>query len=329
VYLEIDEGFPEHRKTLRFCHLMQNPEAWSYLIRLWRWACRCAKTGSLLGMHAHEVELAMGWREMDGRAYAAAVEAGFIVADASGDPAAIHDWMDYTGRAIARMEQQAEEKKLYRKHCKRECDGADAGCLWCIRQRKRAPGHQNKRPRTIPISSQDSLPLSDGHPTKSRPVQTSPDQSRPAPPDPERARVAGTGPEQSKPWLSAYAWWDYFGKRWCMAYRTVSYGFGSDGKAQGTLTDQILTKTPPEVLERLWTQRERFVGTFLQDVRPDLKQARHPFAFFVSRWSEYRPDLDAVASPPKMHVAKPSEPAIDEVSLRWLAKAREAKGSGS
>jgi hypothetical protein len=38
MYLEIDEGYFEHPKTMDLCGRMQNALAWAYPIALWKWA---------------------------------------------------------------------------------------------------------------------------------------------------------------------------------------------------------------------------------------------------------------------------------------------------
>lgn len=138
MYLEIDEGFVGHRKTIRFCGLMQNQEAWSHLVRLWSWACRGAPDGDLSGMDPAEVEIAMGWRTMDGRCYAAAVKAGFIDELADGSKR-IHNWEKRTGGAIKRMADEADRKKRWRLHRDNKCGGEGGGswgappCQFCVR----------------------------------------------------------------------------------------------------------------------------------------------------------------------------------------------------
>lgn len=106
MYLEIDEGFPGHRKTLRLCSLLKNPEAGWYMIRLWTWACRSCPTGNLAGLTAYEIETAAQYRPLDGECYAAMVAAGFIDTDEQG-PIALHGWSERTGYAIKRMEKNA------------------------------------------------------------------------------------------------------------------------------------------------------------------------------------------------------------------------------
>jgi hypothetical protein len=114
VYLEIDEGFTSHPKTLRFAALMQDPNAPFYLMRLWSWACRSAPDGDLSMMDATAIEFAVGYRNMDGRCFGAMVKAGFLDADEHGSPMRIHNWDQRTGGSIERMRQRADLKRIYR-----------------------------------------------------------------------------------------------------------------------------------------------------------------------------------------------------------------------
>lgn len=78
MYLETDEGFPGHRKTLRLCTLLKCDTADAYPVRLWAWAVRSAPDGDLTGMDPAEIEMAVRYRRMDGKLFEALVGAGFI-----------------------------------------------------------------------------------------------------------------------------------------------------------------------------------------------------------------------------------------------------------
>lgn len=156
MHLEIDEGFFAHPKTLRFCALMQNAEAWSHIQRLWAWACRSAPNGDLSLLEPAEVELAMGWRAMDGKAYAAAVKAGFIDESEPGRPLAIHGWMDRTGGAIKRMADKAAYLREHRTKSNRYRTGTEPA------QNQNEVVTEHQEPPSEPTS----------------PVQSSPDKTR-------------------------------------------------------------------------------------------------------------------------------------------------------
>lgn len=184
MYLEIDEGFLGHRKTIRFCSLMKNPEAPTLLLRLWTWACRSAPDGDLSGMEPYDIEIAVGYRELDGSCFAALVASRFVDVDAeTGRPSRIHNWMERTGGAIARMAQAAEKKRLYRIHKDGDCGGAQS-CEFCQKDiAKRAggqtgnvPGQSTDATKTVVVKS---APAAQDKPTQTRPVQSSPVQTSP------------------------------------------------------------------------------------------------------------------------------------------------------
>lgn len=137
VYLEINEGFPGHRKTLRLCSALQDTRAGWYMIRLWTWACRSCPSGDLTGMSPYDIEIAVGYAPMDGKCYQAMVGAGgpgrcgFIEESTPGEPSVIHDWMEHTGGAIKRMEESAADKKRWRAHKDRKCTSP---CRWCDKE---------------------------------------------------------------------------------------------------------------------------------------------------------------------------------------------------
>jgi hypothetical protein len=167
VYLEIDEGFATHRKTLRFCALMMDHNAFAYVLRLWTWACRSAPDGDLSGMEAMDIEIAVQYRHNDGKCYTALVKAGFIDEDVQGTPSRLHKWMERTGGAIRKMADEAARKKAWRDaHGGQKCTGKDK-CQVCA-------DLATERPRTVRGQSE-------GHPedflTQTRPVKTRPDQT--------------------------------------------------------------------------------------------------------------------------------------------------------
>jgi hypothetical protein len=178
MYLEIDEGFVGHRKTIRFCGLMQSPEAGIYLIRLWTWACRSAPDGDMTGMAAYDVEIAVGYRLLDGKCYAALVEARFIDVADDGTQT-IHNWGKRTGGAILKMDAAAASKRRHREHKARvlKKEACPVDCEFHKREQDPPkPPASMDSPRTVEGQS-DGRPLD--IPTKTRPVQTRPVQTRP------------------------------------------------------------------------------------------------------------------------------------------------------
>jgi hypothetical protein len=157
MYLEIDEGFPGHRKTLRMCSLMRNPEAGWYMIRLWTWACRSCPSGSLVGFTSYDLEMACQYRELDGKCFAAMAEAGFIDVDDHG-PVGIHGWMEHTGGAIKRMANKASENKARREEARARHESAKG----------------ESRTGTVLVQSENRTGI---NPTKTRQDKTSPDKT--------------------------------------------------------------------------------------------------------------------------------------------------------
>ncbi len=120
MYLEMDEGYHGHRKTLRLCALMKCDTADAYPPRLWAWAVRSAPDGDLTGMDPGEIEMAVRYRKQDGALFAALCTAGFIDRSEDGQ-VSIHNWRERTGAAIARMADKAHRLKEARAHKNGSC----------------------------------------------------------------------------------------------------------------------------------------------------------------------------------------------------------------
>lgn len=189
MYLEIDEGYWGHRKTLRLCALLKNPEADTYPPRLWSWATRSAPDGELGGMDAYELECAVRYRPLDGKLFAALALAGFIDEMADGTKR-IHNWQVRTGAAIARMTDRASQMRELRSHRSGGC--VPETCRHCVRGRgDTVHSRVNHRDVTNPTRRDITNPTS--------PVQSSPDKTS-SDPDPDHAHaVAGPDPEYAAP----------------------------------------------------------------------------------------------------------------------------------
>lgn len=118
MYLEIDEGYFEHPKTLDLCARLNDSKACVYPLRLWKWACRSAKSGKLGKISAFAMEKAMDYEPMDGRCFEAMCLSGFVDRHDDGT-CEIHDWMGFTGGALKRMEDKAAENKKRREEGKK------------------------------------------------------------------------------------------------------------------------------------------------------------------------------------------------------------------
>lgn len=189
MYLEIDEGYFEHPKTLRLCGALKDHHAAIYPIRLWKWACRSAKDGRLGVVDAFVIEKVVGYEAMDGRCFDALC-AGFLDVGTGGE-VRIHDWMVYTGAAVRRMEDSAASKKLWRAHKSGKCGRS---CEWC----KTVQVPSEDSPQTVHRRSMDaeqdkptqSSPATSSHATPRDPDLISQSQVLEASdPDPDRAHV--------------------------------------------------------------------------------------------------------------------------------------------
>jgi hypothetical protein len=166
MYLEIDEGFPGHRKTLRLCSLLRNPEAGWLMIKIWTWACRSCPDGDLSGMTPYDLEIVAQWRKLDGNCYKAMVDAGFIDESSAGAPSMLHNWMKRTGGSIKKMETAAEDKKLYRAHRDGKCNRQS--CKHCAKEE----GQSKDSPRTVQGHGMDKTAQDQTRQDKTRPDKT-------------------------------------------------------------------------------------------------------------------------------------------------------------
>jgi hypothetical protein len=175
MYLEIDEGFDEHPKTVRLCRVMRDVNAGQYLIRLWAWACRSAQDGDLSGMEAADVEIIAKYKKEDGKLFTALTEVWSSKfgpwIDRDGDRMVLHGWSERTGAAIKKMGEAADAKRLYRLHRDGKCDRQS--CTWCNKN----PGPSKDSPRTSEGRGEDKTAQDKTSPDQSSPVQTRPDQT--------------------------------------------------------------------------------------------------------------------------------------------------------
>ena len=158
MYLEIDEGFSEHPKTLKLCSIMADPLAGFYLFNLWKWACRSCQDGNLRGLGVYEIEEAARYNRHDGKLYSAMADSGFLDFDDDGNLTKIHNWMKRTGLAIKKMSDKAEENRKRRADAKAKHDAEKY-------ENRTAIEVESYRNRTGTILSQ------------TRPDQTRPDQT--------------------------------------------------------------------------------------------------------------------------------------------------------
>lgn len=124
MYLEIDEGFDAHPKTVRLCRVMGDVNAGQYLIRLWAWACRSARDGDLSGMEVGDVEAIAKYAPADGKLFEALTAVWSSKfgpwLDRDGTSLRIHGWGERQGAAIAKMDKRAADMRALRDRKKRE-----------------------------------------------------------------------------------------------------------------------------------------------------------------------------------------------------------------
>jgi len=283
MYLEIDESFPGHRKTIRFCGLMKDHNAFAYLLRLWTWAARSSPDGDLTALAPADIEIAVQYRPGDGRCYAAMVTAGFIDEGAPGVPEAIHNWMDRTGAGIKRMEEAAEasrERKRRWRDAQRARREASEGVHDDVAERGTERGHDGDGDDEEHVTA----PHSTGQPSpdQARQVQTRQDQ---ASPDPIRS-----GSDRS---VSAVTLWEprewcrQFGMRWTKAKNRLAYGDARDSTGCGQLAD-IFERIGPEARVLLQANAEEHFADYLAEDDPAVLKAGHPFSWFVTRLTGMR-----------------------------------------
>ncbi len=289
MYLEIDEGFVTHRKTLRFCALMQSQNAFAFILRLWSWACRSSPDGDLAGMEAADIEFAVQYTHADGKCYGALVKAGFIDADEGGQPARIHNWAIRTGAAIEKMADEAKRKKVWRDaHKDTKCSGKGK-CDICT-------GLSKDSPRT-------GGGLATGRLTQTSQDQTSQDQTSFEDGTPAGApAIPVASGRVTKAW-PASSWLSRFAVAWSEKYQRLTYGNGTeDAKATGELAD-LLAALPPGERTAAEAMALTMIGEYLADESSGRVKARHPWKWFVADFNGLRVPtarvVDRATGPPR------------------------------
>jgi hypothetical protein len=296
MYLRIDENFATHPKTIGFVGRMQDPNAAMYLVKLWTWAVRSCPTGDLSGMLPWSIEDVVGYRLQDGRCYAAMVAAGFIDEGETGEPLAIHKWMERTGGDVVRMENEADRKRVWRLHRTKNCDPVT--CPHCRPGELASTDGQSKASRPdetrtsasvdgrSPIPSES--PAADDHDQgKARQVQArSGSDSLPSRGSVPPVQTPARSENRARLW-PAGSWLTRFGVAWAEHYQQLAYGQPGDSKACGPLQG-VLDALPES--ERLAAQEKApaMFAEFLGRADSKTVERRHPFAFFVQEWGGLR-----------------------------------------
>jgi len=283
MYLEIDEGFTTHRKTLRFCGFMQDHNAFAYLMRLWSWATRSAPDGDLSGLDPVDIEFAVQYRIGDGKCFKAMVVAGFIDVDGDGNPVTIHNWAKRTGGAIARMEAAARAAKARKDRWKERQQNAD--------------GTQTERPE----NADGTIENASGTPQdKTSPDQSSPDQKAPARP-------------RDPPW-PAWEWFDKFKLKWAPAHGQIAYGSSpEDDRATGDFNDTLNSipgdqrKAAEEAADELFARYFAITAA-----------VGHPWKWFCQRFNELR--LPRTRGSPRNMTPPGGTTAAQRAAQKWKGR---------
>lgn len=148
MYLEIDEGYWEHPKTLELCARLNDNQADRFPPRLWKWACRCARDGRLGKVTPYAFELVVRAEDAGGKVFAAFLASAFLDRSDDGE-VIIHNWMSpgRTGHAIAKMEAKAAENRQRRADAKAKHEAMRV-------QGKNVPEPYQNRTSTIPSQTQ-------------------------------------------------------------------------------------------------------------------------------------------------------------------------------
>jgi hypothetical protein len=294
MYLEIDEDFPTHPKTLRLGARLRNPAAAFYMIKLWSWARKFQKDGDITSYDPVELEMAVSWPAADGSLIEAARFAGFIDEVRDGEKVthrSFHNWMKRTGGAIKRMEAEAERKKWGRLHGSkpRKCGGRPAGCPNCASDEPTTSPVEDGDVRGLSAAAAADIgPTSDVDKTRQGQSKQDPDRSAPIPllslpPD----RADARSENRAGIWAAA-DWKRQFEAPWLARYGGLAMGGGvSAAKATGDLADQLAAL--PEA-DRVAAQARapQMFAEFLADESPQLVSARHPWSWFVTRFDGLR-----------------------------------------
>jgi hypothetical protein len=286
MHLRVDEGMPNHRKTVQLARLVKNPDAGMCMIRLWAWACRSSPGGSLAGLEAADVEAIAQFRGTPGTLWAAMVAVGFVD-DAGLDMRAIHDWMDWTGRDVEDMAEDAKRKWWWRRHSAnpQRCgkldglSGQDGLCPFCERE-------STDRPRTVHGTS-----------TVARPDQARPGQTRPDQKEDQK------GPRESArpPKLFDLVLGD-FQKMWKSKYHETYVPTAKDKSQLGRLLQDLKS---PETAAAL----PAYFAAYLGDRDPFVaEKQRHSLAFFCTSGglNKYRTTNGSTPTAPSRGRAAPS-----------------------
>jgi hypothetical protein len=280
MYLEIDEGFDSHPKTVRMCRVMKDVNAGQYMIRIWAWAVRSAPDGDLSGMQAADIEAIAKYAKADGKLFEALTakwspKFGPWI-DVDGETVHLHGWGERQGAAIKRLEK-------------------NAACMRVIRERAKSQREQNVSTTCAPRVA---------HVTTS-PDQTSPDKTRP---EREFSRDPGSTENQAPPASEPGKPAAFNVVSQYLAIRAETIGGAKNLFAQPPTSDVtkaaewIAAMTPEECsdIEPAIRLACKHVKDGAQGwTNPDMTKVGFMFGCIVRAWPDLREELHNCAPKPK------------------------------
>jgi hypothetical protein len=113
-WLGIDVDLPDHRKSIRLGHIIKEPNAWAYVLKVWFWCSKHAQDGRIDPEGAADViEEASGWKGPRGKLFKAMVAVGWMDQREDGS-VEVHDWEEHALPHIERRVKEAERGRVRR-----------------------------------------------------------------------------------------------------------------------------------------------------------------------------------------------------------------------
>jgi hypothetical protein len=315
MWLQIDEGFDTHRKTLALCRILGNPEGGMYLLRLWKWACRSSPDGNLTGTEPADLEEIVRFRGAPGAFYAAAVAVGFVD-ELPGGEKRLHDWADWTGGDLVEMAKEARRKWWARQHAKGSCGGVsghpDQGpCPICTRDHSDSGGNMSGGPsadrrRTSTVD------------------KTSPGKTRQGKTRSEEGEGTPRGNPARPPSLFDRLL-DAFGKAWSVKYEEPYTPTPADRSQLGRLLQALKTPEESAALPALFDAYLRDDDAFVAE------KQRHSLAYFCTSGGLNKYRTRPPVSVPRARgrsAAEQREANNAAAAETWLARGGGANGRG-
>ncbi len=126
AWIESHTDLASHPKVRRLARALNIsvPAAIGHLHLLWYWAWDFAKDGRLCGMDQEDIADAAMWDREPSELVDALIRSRWIDDE---DGLRLHDWDDYSGRQIKRLEEEAQRKRAMRKRPSKSAPETDVG----------------------------------------------------------------------------------------------------------------------------------------------------------------------------------------------------------